>query len=157
MMDTYHPLEVSVAQYKGSHADDASALGSSSNMPHIWSRVCIKYVDSLYDVLKIASVLPLATKPPIMVLLHGLDAMIDASNKIIPALVSASSKGGQSHGRLVSVESLLCRTLATLTDAMVRYFVWSPVKVPLKNACMNLPVHVLCSRGLNAMPWNGCF
>lgn len=79
-----------------------------------WSKIHIKYIENLYDLVKLASVLPLAERPPRALIIHGLDVMMDASVKILPSLMSAH--GGQ---RALSVEWLLCRALSCMTDAMV--------------------------------------
>jgi hypothetical protein len=68
-------------------------------------KVQIKYVENLYDVIRLGSVFHLLERDvkPSMVVLHGLDVM-----------VGATSCSHGSHG----VERLLCRALAVMKDAV---------------------------------------
>jgi len=94
----------------------------AEEMKNAWSKIYIKYVETLYDVVKLGAVLQMAEKGPKVVVLHGLEKMMDGSNKMLPSLVSsfASSSGRGGGQRVVSVESLLCRGLGVMCNAMVR-------------------------------------
>jgi hypothetical protein len=89
------------------------------------NKIQIKYVETLYDVIKLGSVLHLVMRQgmqgserPCVVILHGLDTIVDASHGISSSLANLSSGGGKNkQGRHV-VESLLCRALAVVKDAV---------------------------------------
>jgi hypothetical protein len=92
-------------------------------MKNAWSNIYIKYVETLYDVVKLGAVLQMAENGPTVVVLHGLEKMMDGSNKILPSLLSSFASSGRGVGqRVVSVESLLCRGLGVMCNAMVRIF-----------------------------------
>lgn len=95
---------------------------SSLTGASVVNRIQIKYVETLYDVIKLGSVLHLVMRQgserPCVVILHGLDTLVDASHGISSSLASVSSGGGRNkQGRHV-VESLLCRALAVVVDAV---------------------------------------
>lgn len=110
----------------GRDANDTANDGSANSslrveeMKNAWSRIYIKYVETLYDVVTLGAVLQMAENGPKVVLLHGLEKMMDGSNKILPSLLSsfASSSGRGGGQRVVSVESLLCRGLGVMCNAM---------------------------------------
>ena len=102
-----------------------NSIHLAERMKNAWSKIYIKYVETLYDVVKVGAVLHMAENGPTVVVLHGLEKMMDGSNKIMPSLLSSFASSGRGGGqRVVSVESLLCRGLGVMCNAMVRDYLF---------------------------------
>jgi len=103
----------------------SSLLDGVENGASVVNRIQIKYVETLYDVIKLGSVLQLVMRQgmqgsgrPCVVILHGLDTVVDASHGISASLANLPGGSGRNkQGRHV-VESLLCRALAVVQDAI---------------------------------------
>ncbi len=94
-------------------------------------RVNLKYRETLQDIIQFAANLHLAYTgyQPMVVVLHGLDQVVDASlatlsvapmNSLFGAggKVGSGGKGGRSSRLSGTVEPLLCRAMAILRDAL---------------------------------------
>ena len=107
-------------------------------------KVQIKYVENLYDVIRLGSVFHLLERDakPCMVVLHGLDAMLGAT---LP------------HGNNTGVERLLCRALAVMKDAVGYDTVGSCLCATWCSGGMDdlPPYYYIVSRWLEEM--YGCF
>ena len=94
-------------------------------------RVNLKYRETLQDIIQFGANLHLAytSYQPMVVVLHGLDQIVDASHATLSVApthglfgvdgnVGSGKKGGRSSRLSGSVEPLLCRALATVRDAL---------------------------------------
>jgi hypothetical protein len=94
-------------------------------------RINLKYRETLQDIIQFGANLHLAytSYQPMVVVLHGLDQIVDASHAALSVAPmhgmfgaggkgGSSGKGGRSSRLSGSVEPLLCRALAVLRDAL---------------------------------------
>lgn len=101
---------------------DSGIIGSMRE--GILDRVRIKYVDTLYDVIRLGSALHMLEAQqhgamPRMILFHGLERIVDSSHAIIPRLLGqCGGNMNRAHSTSVTVEILLCRALAIVADAL---------------------------------------
>lgn len=90
----------------------------------ILDRVRIKYVDTLYDVIRLGSALHMLEVQehgvmPRAILFHGLERIADSSHAIIPRLLGQGGGNvNRAYSSAVTVETLLCRALAIVADAL---------------------------------------
>lgn len=103
----------------------SSLLGDMDDDASVVNRIQIKYVETLYDVIRLGSVLPLVMRQGqqgserhCVVILHGLDKIVDASHGISSSLANVSGAEGRNKQGRHGVESLLCRTMAIMKDAV---------------------------------------
>ncbi|WPT17661.1 hypothetical protein PSENEW3_00005663 [Picochlorum sp. SENEW3] len=112
---------------------DSGIIGSMRE--GILDRVRIKYVETLYDVIRLGSALHMLEVQqygtmPRMILFHGLERIVDSSHAIIPRLLG--QRGGnenRAHSSAVTVEILLCRALAIVADALTYHERYEDVPV----------------------------
>jgi hypothetical protein len=104
-------------------SDVARATGSCPSLrQEFLHRIHIKYRETLQDIIQFAANLHLeyTTYKPLVVVMHGLDKMTDASvASVVPVGPSGASHKG--NRLLQTVEPLLCRALAIMRDALEQH------------------------------------
>lgn len=107
----------------GGSPEDAECRASVVN------RIQIKYVETLQDIIRLGSVLHLMMRQgrgsenmgstrPCVVVLHGLDRIVDASHGISSSLAVMPGGGPRGKPSRYIVELLLCRAMAIVKDAV---------------------------------------